>query len=195
MIPNKFTFSQLLNKCASLQAHEEGRHIHTQIILRGYESDVFVGYYNIFATLERYACMVDLLGLARHLQDTENIINIMTCKPNVAGWMTSLGAYRVHGNVKMEEQTAKQVVKLAPGSSWGLQRSLKKEYSCTWISVHDNKVCAFMEELQRQMKDIEYKFDTKFMLWKRRTKDASLFPAHSKNLDIAFWPIQHLLVF
>jgi hypothetical protein len=50
-------------------------------------------------------------------------------------------------------------------------------------------------ELQRQMKDIEYKFDTKFMMWKRRTKDASLFPAHSKNLAIAFWPLQHLLVF
>ncbi len=33
--------------------------------------------------------------------------------------MTSLGAYRVHGNVKMEEQIAKQVVKLAPGSYWG----------------------------------------------------------------------------
>ncbi len=65
------------------------------------------------------ACTVDLLGLVRHLQDTENIINIMTCKPTVAGWMTSLGAYRVHGNVKMEEQIAKQVVKLAPGSSWG----------------------------------------------------------------------------
>jgi hypothetical protein len=47
-------------------------------------------------------------------------------------------------------------------------------------------------ELQRQMKD---KFDTKFMMWKRRTKDASLFPAHSKNLAIAFWPLQHLLVF
>jgi hypothetical protein len=41
-------------------------------------------------------------------------------------------------------------------------------------------------ELQRQMKDIDYKFDTKFMMWKRRTKDASLFPAHSKNLGIAF---------
>ncbi len=43
MIRNKFTFSQLLNKYASLQAREEGRHIHTQIIQRGYESDVFVG--------------------------------------------------------------------------------------------------------------------------------------------------------
>jgi pentatricopeptide repeat protein len=40
MIPNKFTSSQLLNKCASLQAHEEGR---SRIIQRGYESDVFVG--------------------------------------------------------------------------------------------------------------------------------------------------------
>jgi pentatricopeptide repeat protein len=43
MIPNKFTFSRLLNKCASLLAREEGRHIHTQIIQRGYESAVFVG--------------------------------------------------------------------------------------------------------------------------------------------------------
>jgi hypothetical protein len=39
-------------------------------------------------------------------------------------------------------------------------------------------------ELQRQMKDIEYKFDTKFMMWKRRTKDASPFQHTART-----WPL------
>jgi pentatricopeptide repeat protein len=43
MIPDTFTFVQLLNACAGLQALEERRHIHVQIMERGCESNVFVG--------------------------------------------------------------------------------------------------------------------------------------------------------
>ncbi len=43
MIPNRFTFIPVLNACASLQALEEGRWIHTQIIQSGCESDVYLG--------------------------------------------------------------------------------------------------------------------------------------------------------
>jgi pentatricopeptide repeat protein len=43
MIPNRFTFIPVLNAFASLQALEEGRWIHTQIIQSGCESDVYLG--------------------------------------------------------------------------------------------------------------------------------------------------------
>jgi pentatricopeptide repeat protein len=43
MIPNRFTFIPVLNAYASLQALEEGRWIHTQIIQSGCESDVYLG--------------------------------------------------------------------------------------------------------------------------------------------------------
>jgi pentatricopeptide repeat protein len=43
MNPNKFTFVPILNACASLQALEEAKCVHKQIIQCGCESDAFVG--------------------------------------------------------------------------------------------------------------------------------------------------------
>jgi pentatricopeptide repeat protein len=43
MIPDKFTFVPLINAYANLQSLEEGRHVHTQIIQNGCESDPYVG--------------------------------------------------------------------------------------------------------------------------------------------------------
>jgi pentatricopeptide repeat protein len=40
--------------------------------------------YMISAKLEHYICMVDLLGCAGHLQDAENMIKVIACKPPVA---------------------------------------------------------------------------------------------------------------
>jgi hypothetical protein len=57
--------------------------------------------YMISAKLEQYTCMVDLLYPAGHLEDAENMINTMPCKPDVASWMALLGTCRIHGNVEM----------------------------------------------------------------------------------------------
>jgi pentatricopeptide repeat protein len=43
MVPDKFTFVPVLNACASLQALEEGRCVHLQIMERGFESILYVG--------------------------------------------------------------------------------------------------------------------------------------------------------
>ncbi len=63
--------------------------------------------YMIPAKLEHYTCMVDLLGHAGHLQEAENMIIAMPCKPQAAAWMALLGACRIHGNVGMAERVAK----------------------------------------------------------------------------------------
>ncbi len=43
MNPDKFTFIQVVNACAQLQALNDGMHVHEQISQNGCESDVFVG--------------------------------------------------------------------------------------------------------------------------------------------------------
>jgi pentatricopeptide repeat protein len=63
--------------------------------------------YRIPAKLEHYTCLVDLLGRAGHLQEAENMIQGMSCKPNAAIWRALLGACRIHGNVEMGECVAK----------------------------------------------------------------------------------------
>jgi hypothetical protein len=60
----------------------------------------------ISAKFEHYICMVDLLGCAGHLQDAENMIKVIACKPPVAidGFSGSL---QIHYNVEMGECVAK----------------------------------------------------------------------------------------
>jgi pentatricopeptide repeat protein len=43
IIPDSFTFVHVLKACANLQALEEGRCIHTQVIQSGFESNLYVG--------------------------------------------------------------------------------------------------------------------------------------------------------
>jgi len=63
--------------------------------------------YMISSKLELYTCRVDLLGCAGYLQEAENMIKAMPCKPLVAVWMALLGACRIHGNVEMGKCVAK----------------------------------------------------------------------------------------
>ncbi|CAM6073937.1 unnamed protein product [Sphagnum tenellum] len=263
LIPDSFTFVQLLNVCASLRALESGRKIHAQIIQSGCECNIFVesglidmyakcgsladarkrvfnkmttrdvvawntmlgGYamhglakealellermceqgvevdnitlvallsacshlglvdegmhyyesmglvYGVSSTVEHYACMVDLLGRAGHLDEAEDLIKTMPFEPNVAVWKALLGACRVCGNVEMGERIAKEVIGLDPGNSAGyvllsniyaaagkwdisadiqcqrLERGVKKEPGRTWIEVN-NEMHSFMVDDQ-----------------------------------------------
>ncbi len=52
-------------------------------------------------------CMVDLLGNAGHLQEAENVIKAMPCKPDVAVWKALFSACRLYHNVEMGERVAK----------------------------------------------------------------------------------------
>jgi hypothetical protein len=74
--------------------------------------------FSIFATVEHYACMVDLLGCAGHLQEAEHLIMRMSCEPNTAVWMALLGACKSHGNVEMGECVAKQATQIGPGNAF-----------------------------------------------------------------------------
>ncbi|CAM6094164.1 unnamed protein product [Calypogeia fissa] len=56
--PNEFTFVAVLKACSTLEALDEGRDIHAQIIHRGLESDVFVGS-GLLHMYSKCGCMED----------------------------------------------------------------------------------------------------------------------------------------
>jgi len=78
IVPNGFSFVQVLKACASLQALEKGRCIHQQIIKRGYESDVFVS-----------NSLVDMYAKCGSIWDAQIVFNRM-CKHTVVSWSTMI---------------------------------------------------------------------------------------------------------
>jgi pentatricopeptide repeat protein len=155
------TLVALLSACSHLGLVDEGMHY--------YESMGLV--YGVSSTVEHYACMVDLLGRAGHLDEAEDLIKTMPFEPTVAVWKALLGACRVCGNVEMGERIAKEVIGLDPGNSAGyvllsniyaaagkwdisadiqcqrLERGVKKEPGRTWIEVN-NEMHSFMVDDQ-----------------------------------------------
>ncbi|CAM6077301.1 unnamed protein product [Sphagnum tenellum] len=127
--------------------------------MRCYASMIEV--YMISATLEHYTRMVDLLARAGHLQEAENIIEVMPCRPHVTVWMALLSACRIHGSMEMGEHIAKVVLELEPETAAvyvllsniyaatgsrhlceNVQRQrkeqgLKEQPGCTWIEVNN----------------------------------------------------------
>jgi hypothetical protein len=111
--------------------------------------------------------MVDLLGRAGHLQEAENMVMVVPCKPHVAAWMALLGACRICGNVEMAERVAKRILEMEPNNAAGYvllsniyaaagnrllcenverqrnEKGVKKQQGCTWIEMN-NEVHTFV---------------------------------------------------
>ncbi len=101
------TFVCLLSDCHHAGLVDEGMCCYSSM----------VNDYMISARLEHYTCMVDLLGCAGHLQDTENMVMAMPYKPHSAAWKALLGTCRIHGNAEMTEGVAKQILEMEPDNA------------------------------------------------------------------------------
>lgn len=108
-----------------------------------------------------YACMVDMLGRAGHLQDAFNLINSMPMEADAGIWGALLGACRVHNDAELAELASKHLFELDPANSgyyvllsnvragsgqWeaaGNVRKLMKERNvfrlpgCSWIDLNN----------------------------------------------------------
>ncbi len=167
----------LLSACSHAGLVDEG--------MRCYASMIEV--YMISATLEHYTCMVDLLACAGHLQEAENIIKVMPCRPHVTVWMALLSACRIHGSVEMGECIAKVVLELEPENAavyvllsniyataggrhlcenvqWQRkEQGLKEQPGRTWIEVN-NEVHTFIVDDQHHPCMIEIHAELKRLL-------------------------------
>ncbi|CAM6051402.1 unnamed protein product, partial [Sphagnum compactum] len=144
------TFIALLSACNHSGLVEEGLHC--------FESMGSV--YSIPATVKHYACMVDLLGRAGHLQEAQDLIKSGPgSAEDAAVWRSLLGACRIHGDVELGEKIAIRVIELDPGNDaayvllsniyaaagkWDLRakvqqlrldRAVEKQVGSTWIEV------------------------------------------------------------
>jgi pentatricopeptide repeat protein len=166
--PDDITFVCVLSACSHAGLVDEGMCLYASMIRD----------YMIPAKLEHYTCMVDLLGRAGHLQEAENMIMAMPCKPQAAAWMALLGACRIHGNVGMAERVAKRILEMesenaavyvllsniyAAAGNRHLcenverqrkERGAKKQPGRTWIEVN-NEVHTFVVQDQDHPQMIE----------------------------------------
>ncbi|XP_011628290.1 putative pentatricopeptide repeat-containing protein At5g37570 [Amborella trichopoda] len=106
--PNSITLTGLLTACARTQLVNEGLWFFKLMLLNKMGDDV-----NSMA--EHYACMVDLLGRAGHLDEAHELIEHMGIEHKKASaWGALLGACKLQGNVGLAEVVAKQLFDLEP---------------------------------------------------------------------------------
>ncbi|KAF3786147.1 Pentatricopeptide repeat-containing protein [Nymphaea thermarum] len=117
--------------------------------------------YGIRSRAEHYACVVDLLCRAGHLERAHNMIKTMSIAPTASVWGALLGGCRVHGDVTLGAEAAAQLFALdrhdpgnhvllynmyAASGRWEEATVVREEMKnggirkgpgCSWISVKD----------------------------------------------------------
>ncbi|CAK9881683.1 unnamed protein product [Sphagnum jensenii] len=178
---DQVTFISLLSACTHAGLVDEG--------LCYFESMGSV--YGVPATVEHYACIVDLLGRAGHLQEAEDFISTMSCEPAASVWVALLGACRIHHNMEMGERIAKQLVELDPGNPGPTWIEVNNEIHTFVVDDQDHpqmvEIHAELKRLSGQMKDAGYVPDTKLVLHDVEEEE-KLFRSchHSEKLAIAY---------
>jgi pentatricopeptide repeat protein len=105
------TFVCLLSACNHADLVHEGMHC--------FESMGLV--YGICATVDHYACMVDLLSRAGHVHEAEDLMALISCQPNASLCISLVSSCRNHDDdLGMEDcPAAKQVLKPKPADAMG----------------------------------------------------------------------------
>jgi hypothetical protein len=112
------TFVSLLSACSDAGLVHEGLHY--------FESTSSV--YRIYATLEHYTCIVDLLDWAGYVH-AMNLIKMISCESDASVWRALLGGCGVHGDLEMRGYIAKKNV-FGPLKCCGLSRCWVLGHHC-----------------------------------------------------------------
>lgn len=122
---------------------------------------------NIEPTHMHYACMVDLLGRAGHIEEAVDLIRGLSVVPDANIWGALLGACRIYGNVELGRWAAEHLFTLKPhhcgyyillsnmyaeAERWDEAnrvrelmkfRGARKSPGCSWVQIGD-QVHAFL---------------------------------------------------
>ncbi|XP_020257498.1 pentatricopeptide repeat-containing protein At4g33990 [Asparagus officinalis] len=102
--PDNVTFISLLSACSHSGLVDHARH-YFGLMKSGY---------GIEPSVKHYACMVDLLGRAGHLNDAYEFIKNMPLRPDAGVWGALLGACRIHGNVELGDIASNRLFEVDP---------------------------------------------------------------------------------
>jgi pentatricopeptide repeat protein len=155
--PDHITFTCLLSACS-----------HAGLVDLGWKCFYCLSQdYGITHRMEHYACMVDILGRAGHLDEAQNFIKMMPIEPDSSVWNALLGACKIHCNVELGEWASERLFELgskntgnyvllsnlyAAAGRWNdvakvrtmlKHRGLKKIPGCSWIEIN-KRVHAFV---------------------------------------------------
>lgn len=70
--------------------------------------------YGIQHNIDHFACMIDLLGRAGHLDEAEHLLNKIPLEVDDVTWRSLLGACKIHGDVERGMRTANKCLALDP---------------------------------------------------------------------------------
>lgn len=104
MKPDAMTFMALLSACSHSGLVEQGWKYFKEL-----ES-----VYGIMPEIEHYACMVDLLGRAGHLEEAEVLVRKMPVPPNEFVLGSLLGSCYTHAKLQLGERIMQVLVQMDP---------------------------------------------------------------------------------
>lgn len=119
--PDKITFVSVLTACSHTGVVDEGRQFFVSITRD----------HSIPHTVEHYACMIDLLGRAGHLDEAEDLLDTMPLKNAHSTWSSFLAACRIHNDAERGRQAANYLVRLNPENSTPYI-ALSNTYAAGW---------------------------------------------------------------
>ncbi|KAG7545576.1 Pentatricopeptide repeat [Arabidopsis suecica] len=102
--PTPVTFLCVLYACSHAGLVKEGDEIFNSMIHR----------YGFEPSVKHYACVVDILGRAGHLQRALQFIEAMPVQPGPSVWETLLGACRIHKDTNLARTVSEKLFELDP---------------------------------------------------------------------------------
>ncbi|KAI6673060.1 hypothetical protein NL676_000966 [Syzygium grande] len=102
--PNKVTFIGVLVACSHGGMVDRGKEVFSSMEKR----------YGVVPDGDHYACMVDILGRAGHLNEALKLTGTMPVKPHGGVWGALLGACRIHRNPDIAQIAANHLFELEP---------------------------------------------------------------------------------
>jgi pentatricopeptide repeat protein len=146
--PNDVTFLGLLMACN-----------HSGMVREGWWFFNRMADHKINPQQQHYACVIDLLGRAGHLDQAYEVIKCMPVQPGVTVWGALLSACKKHRHVELGEYAAQQLFSIDPSNTghyvqlsnlyaaarlWDRvaevrvrmkEKGLNKDVGCSWVEV------------------------------------------------------------
>ncbi|KAL5999415.1 hypothetical protein ACLOJK_037700 [Asimina triloba] len=102
--PDDITFVAILSACS-----------HSGLVDQGYQYfHNLIPVYGIAPKVEHYACMVDLLGRAGHLEEAVGLVKEMPIRPNEVVLGSLFASCGLHGKLQLGEQLLGELLQLDP---------------------------------------------------------------------------------
>lgn len=149
-VPDEITFLGLLTACVNTGLVKEGQEFFKEMMET----------HACQPSQEHYACMVDLLGRAGHVNEARELIKTMPFKPDAQVWGPLLSACKMQSETELAEVAAEKLISMEPRNAGNYillsniyaaagkwdgvakmrsllrDRGLKKTPGCSWLEIN-----------------------------------------------------------